>query len=186
MSKPERSRHAALDQTWPAGVHHRHAHTPVHSVSTLRVKLIGACEAPLPRPGESKTRPYPSALDCNRHDDPWHDVSHLLDSPDHAYQPLAFARTMPAIPVEELELEDSGVRELRRLQLRLDPCDLPASAPRSPEPRAGTPTMRMRAQRRGALASAWRSWEQQPPGMAIVTATALCVLSALAVSLLAP
>jgi hypothetical protein len=194
MSKPERSRIAAFDQTWPVGVDLGRAPTLISSVSTVRVKLIGATQdvaATLPSSADGKTRPYPSALpsleDCIAVDntahndaDEWHDVSGLVVTAS-SHQALAYARTLPAIPIEELGLEDSGVHEIQRLRLWLHPRD---SVP-CPEPRDGTPTLRVNAAPRGLLARAWEAWEQQSPGMAIFTATVLCVVSVLAVSLFA-
>ncbi|HTU63233.1 MAG TPA: hypothetical protein VMF89_32455 [Polyangiales bacterium] len=191
MHRSERSRNAALDQTWPDGVGGAPTLMPVSSVSTLRVKLIGGntdAHEPLL---EGKTRRYPSALpdpsgievdnpaDDNEY---WHDVSGLMETADRSYQPIAYAHTLPAISLEDLELEDSGVREIRRLQLWLHPRD---SVVPSLEQRDGAPTLRVSAAERGQLERAWQAWEQQSPGMTIFTATVLCVISALAVSLFA-
>jgi|GEM_PF-4163973 len=192
MHSSERSRNAALDQTWRDGIGGAPTLMPVSSVSTMRVKLIGAndeARAPLL---DGKTRPYPSALPdpstCVEVDNPgddneyWHDVSGLMDSADRSYQPIAYAHTLPAISLEDLELEDSGVREISRLQLWLHPRD---SVVPSIEQRDGAPTLRVSAAERGQLERAWQAWEQQSPGMTILTATVMCVISALAVSLFA-
>jgi hypothetical protein len=187
MNKPERSRIAAFDQTWPAGVDLGHAPTLVNaasSVSTLRVRLVGDAV----RPSEDgKTRPYPSALPSFEepgvveNDTEWRDVSDLLDAPDRSYGALAYAHTLPDIPVVELGLEESGVHQVPRLSLWLHPRDSVSTA----DQRDGAPTLRVSAASVGPLARAWAAWEQQSPGMTIFMATVLCVVSALAVSLFA-
>jgi hypothetical protein len=184
MHKPQRSRNAALDQTWRDGVGRAPTLMPVSSVSTLRVKLIGANDEAPAALVDGKTRPYPSALVTL--DDPaddneyWHDVTSLLETANEAALP--YAHTLPAISLEQLGLEDSGVHELQRPRLWLHPRD---SAPRI-DLSDGSPTMRVTAlERRSPLARVWHAWEQQSPGMTIFTATVLCVMSALAVSLFA-
>ena len=183
MHKPERSRSAALDQTWRDGAWQGSTETSTNAVSTLRVKLIGAHDEVRTQSGDGATRPYRSfsehipvndTADDNVY---WHDASSLLETADRSYQPMAFAHTMPDIPLDELGYEDSGVREIMRLQLWLHPRDA--------EQRAGMPTMRVNAAKRGVLSRAWQAWEQQSPGMTILTATVLCVVSALAVTLFA-
>ena len=191
MHKLGRSRNAAWDQTWPDGVGGAPTVMPVSSVSTLRVKLIGGNTDAREPLLDGKTRPYPSALpdvsgidfdnpaDDNEY---WHDVSGLMETADRSYQPIAYAHTLPAISLEDLELEDSGVREISRLQLWLHPRD---SVAPSVEQRDGVPTVRVSAAERGQIERAWQAWEQQSPGMTIFTATMLCVISALAVCLFA-
>jgi len=185
MHKPKRSRTAALDQTWPDGVDTRSMPASGSSVSTLRVKLIGGPEEAT---SDGKTRPLAALSEHDPVNDTdtednvyWHDASSLLQNADRSYQPLAFAHTLPAIPIDELGPEDSGVREIIRLQLWLHPRDSDPSAAQGD----GTPTMRVNPVQQGPLARAWGAWEQQSPGMTILTATVLCAISALAVSLFA-
>jgi len=186
MHRSERSRNAALDQTWRDGIGGAPTCVPVSSVSTMRVKLIGANDEARAPMLDGKTRPYPSA--CVEVDNPaddneyWHDVSGLMETADRSYQPIAYAHTLPAISLEDLPLEDSGVREISRLQLWLHPRD---SVAPSFEQRDGSPTLRVSAAERGQLERAWQAWERQSPGMTIFTATVMCVISALAVSLFA-
>lgn len=176
MNAPQRSRTTAFAQTWSAGLDGRSSPTHDSSVSTVRVKLIGSAE-------EACTNAAATAL----HRRPRRDTGALpglVDRsapPEPSHQPLAFAPTLPAIPLAELGLdrEDSGVREIRHLQLRVDPSDAASRSDRS-----SSPTLRMAALPRRSWAGAWERWTQQSPVVAIWTVAVMCVLWSLALHVL--
>lgn len=183
-------RRHVLDQTWNRNLAVSDEVSRVGPVSTAPVRIIGTDAKPA---NFGKTKRYPSILpshedcipqpDSANHGRDWRvlsakDVSFLADDSDA----LAFAPTMPAISLEELGIEDSGVHEVGRLRLALDPRD---SAPDEPaEPL--TPTLRLRPLKKPPLKRVWQRWEQQSPLITIGTAAAFCLLSAFLVSLLAP
>lgn len=192
MNKPQPSRTAAFAQRSLVGPDQGSSPARDSSVSTVRVKLIGVSDeasACAPAPSSARTRRHTRALGLaadrapvNDHA-PWRDVRGPVQNPERSYQALAFARTMPAIPLDQLGLESeaSGVREIRRLQLRLDP-----SEPVTPgEEITGSVTLRVAALKRNPLARVWERWAQQSPVVAIWTLAVMCVLSALAVNVLA-
>jgi hypothetical protein len=171
------------------------------------VKFIGTPSesepAAVPAPAHfGKTTRYASVLpsfeDCipqpNVADDDhdwravsWRDIAGL----DHTRQALAFAQTLPAMAALELMPEDSGVREISRLRLALDPRDSDPGAGLShdqpPRSDTGTPTMRVTRSVDAPLTRRARQlWQQQTPFVAIICAAALCVASALVASWLAP
>jgi hypothetical protein len=184
MRQPERSHKDALDRTWNRTLDV----TPAGPVRMVRVQIVGTdpgSESAVTAASFGSTKRYPSILpsheDCiaqpdTAYDDrDWRvlsgrDVSFFTDDPQQA---MAFARTLPAITREELGFEESGVHEIDRLRLTLDPDCL-------------TPTLRMKPCAEAPHTRAWQRWENQSPFIAIGTAATFCVLSALVVSLLAP
>ncbi|HET8935298.1 MAG TPA: hypothetical protein VFN67_17740 [Polyangiales bacterium] len=198
MRKPERSVPDVFNQTWNRKLDVIPAVSRAGPVSTARVRIIGTdtdtdTRATLPSFG--KTQRYPSVLpshdDCipqpeAKYDErDWRllsvkDVSFLADGNDA----LPFARTLPALTHEDLGIEESGVHEVGRLRLTLDPSDSTPDAQRHGEPL--TPTLRLRPSSQLPLKRAWQRWEEQSPIITIGTAATFCLLSALLVGMLAP
>jgi hypothetical protein len=203
MHQPKRNHEPALDRTWKGCEPICAVPPAVGTVSVLRVKVVGT-PAPAEPAGFGQTRRYgnilPSHEDCIVQESAADDDNEYwdVDLDEVKERTLALARTLPAISIAELgikqsavrelpslyaqdleveesgvrtltrlhaharEIEASGVRELRRLQLRME------LEQRAPAPRAYVPTQRVE-----------RSWWQHSAFVAF------CVLSALAVSLLA-
>ena len=191
MRQPERRAADVLNQTWNRKLDVCPAASRAGPVSSAPVRIIGTDTDTRATPANfSKTKRYPGILpsyeDCIPLPDTAYDERdwRVISAKDVSFLADPFAHTMPAITPEDLGCEDSGVHEVGRLRLTLDPRDSAPDEQTQTEPL--TPTLRLRPLKKPPLKRAWQRWEQQSPLIAIGTAASFCLLSALLVSILAP